>query len=128
MHLKQDLLNGLADDELREVITQCNALLQQRDTARKDKALSEARTLLASVGLNLRDLARKGQARSRAPLYHSGRQYQHPDNKTLIWPGKGKKPGWLTALEGEGGKAVEMNDEAVAGKKKGQVSETPTSK
>ena len=104
-----DSLEKLGDDDLRAVIARADALLKQHDTERKEKALAEARTLLASVGLSLKDVARKASAaKSKGPVYHGGRQYQHPANKALIWAGKGKKPGWLTALEGEGKVALEV--------------------
>jgi DNA-binding protein H-NS len=50
-------------------------------------------------------------------VYHAGRAYQHPANKALVWPGKGKKPAWLAALEMEGGKAVEIERDVVGSKK-----------
>jgi DNA-binding protein H-NS len=104
-----DLLEKLADDDLRAVIARADALLKQHDTERKDKALSEARATLAAVGLSLKDLTRKGPAaKPRGPVYHAGRQYQHPTNKALTYPGRGKKPHWLSELEAEGGKAVEI--------------------
>ena len=101
-----DSLEKLGDDDLRAVITRADALLKKHDTERKEKALAEARVSLAAVGLSLKDLARKAP-KSKAPHYHSGRTYQHPADRSLVWPGKGKKPGWLVALEAEGGKAVE---------------------
>jgi DNA-binding protein H-NS len=111
--VKLDMLESLNDDDLRAVIGRADTLLKAHDTERKDKALCEARTLLASVGLSLRDLARKAPAhKAKGPVYHSGRQYQHPANKTLVWTGKGKKPRWLTALEAEGEKAIEISREA----------------
>jgi DNA-binding protein H-NS len=104
----QDSLEKLGDDELQAIISRSNGLLTQRDRQRKDKALEQARTLLASVGLSLKDLSRRSPAaKLKGPVYHSGRQYQHPTNKALVWTGKGKKPGWLTALEMEGKVAVE---------------------
>ena len=109
--MKLDSLESLNDDDLRAVMARADALLKAHDTERKDKALSEARTLLASVGLSLKDLARK-IPKLKTPVYHAGQMYQHPTDKTLVWPGKGKKPGWLTALESEGGKAVEMENDA----------------
>jgi hypothetical protein len=116
--VKLDMLDALGDDDLRAVIGRADTLLKQHDMQRKDKALSEARALLESVGLNLKDLARKAPAsKSKGPVYHAGRTYQHPVNKALIWPGKGKKPGWLTALETEGGKAIEIERDAVVVKK-----------
>jgi DNA-binding protein H-NS len=104
-----DSLEKLGDDELRGVITRCDVLLKQHDTERKDKAMAQARATLAAVGLSLKDLARKAPAKSKGPVYHAGRTYQHPTNKALTWPGKGKKPAWLTTLEADGGKAVELS-------------------
>src|ERR1700722_9262056 len=98
MPLKADLLSDLPDDELQAIIARSNELLAQRDRQRKDKALEQARATLAAVGLSLKDLNRKAP-KPKGPVYHSGRTYQHPTNKALVWPGKGKKPGWLTALE-----------------------------
>src|SRR5450432_1896634 len=101
------MLEKLGDDDLRAVISRAETLLKQHDTDRKEKALAEARTLLASVGLSLKDVARKSP-KAKATVYHSGRQYQHPANKALVWNGKGKKPGWLTGLEAEGKTAIEV--------------------
>ncbi len=49
--MKLDMLDALGDDDLRAVDARCLELLKQHDTERKEKALSEARALLASVGL-----------------------------------------------------------------------------
>ena len=106
--MKLETLDALADDELRAVIARAQTLLKQRDTERKDKALEQARTLLASVGLSLKDLNGKSKkVAAKGAVYHGGHVYHHPTNKTLTWKGAGKKPGWLVALEAEGGKAVE---------------------
>jgi DNA-binding protein H-NS len=104
--VKLDILNDLKDEELQAVIGRAGELLKQHDKERKDKALGDAHATLAAAGLTLKDLARKS-ARTKGPEYHSGRQYQHPTNKTLVWPGKGKKPGWLVSLEAEGKAAIE---------------------
>jgi DNA-binding protein H-NS len=113
--MKLDTLDALGDVDLQAIAARCEALLKQHDTERKEKALEQARTLLASVGLSLKDVAKAPKAKG--PVYHSGRQYAHPTNKALLWSGKGKKPTWLTVLEAEGGKAVEVaNDNVTPGK------------
>jgi len=106
--VKLDMLDALEDADLRAVIGRADELLKKHDTERKDKAMAEARATLAAVGLTLKDLARKAPAKPKGPIYHSGRTYQHPTNKALTWPGKGKKPAWLTTLEAEGKTAVEV--------------------
>jgi DNA-binding protein H-NS len=103
-----DSLEKLGDDDLRAVSTRCGELLVQHDRERKDKALEQARATLAAVGLSLKDLNGKGKKLAKGPVYHAGRQYQHPSNKALTWNGKGKPPNWIKALEVEGGKAVGM--------------------
>jgi hypothetical protein len=59
-----DSLEKLQDDDLRRVAARCGELLGEHDRQRKEKALSDARALLASVGLSLKDLSGKGRARA----------------------------------------------------------------
>lgn len=108
--MKLDMLDALGDDDLRAVEARCGILLAEHDRARKDKALEEARALLSSVGLSLKDVAAKPQknGNTKGQTYHAGRQYQHPTNKALTWNAKGQKPNWLRELEMGGGKAVEL--------------------
>ena len=103
-----DSLEKCADDELRGVIARCEELLADHDRRRKAAALEQARAILSGAGLSLRDVAAGKRKGNGGPVYHAGHTYQHPTNKALVWPGKGKKPGWLTELEAEGGKAVEV--------------------
>ena len=107
--MKLETLDALNDSELQAVIARSEELLKQRDDERKAKALSEARALLASVGLSLKDVAGGRAAKHvKPPAYRGGHGYQHPSNKALVWNAKGQKPGWLRELEGQGGKAVEL--------------------
>jgi TRAP-type C4-dicarboxylate transport system substrate-binding protein len=117
-------LDGLQDDELRTIIEQSQQLLTHRDEQRKAKAIEDARATLAAAGLTLKDLNENGKRKpAKGPVYRSGRSYQHPTNKALIWNAKGQKPNWLRDLEATGGKAIELaglpvNDNAVAGTRK----------
>jgi H-NS histone family len=109
--IKLDSLNELKDDELRLAIDHAQGLLKQRDDDRKAKALNDARSILASVGLSLKDVAAgrpHKNGNNKGPIYHGGHTYRHPTNNALIWQAKGKKPTWLVTLEAEGGKAVEV--------------------
>lgn len=115
-------LNELQDVDLRTTIEQAEEILKQRDAERKAKAIENARATLAAAGLTLKDLGGNGKKKAaRGPIYHSGHIYQHPANKTLLWNGKGKKPGWLVNLEAENCNAIEIqatNDNVVAPVKK----------
>src|SRR5579863_446860 len=121
MNTIQDSLEKLADDELRAIIARAEELLAQHDRQRKDKALEEARAILAGAGLNLRDVAsgKSGNGHAKAPAYHGGRHYQHPADKTKVWAAKGQKPQWVRELEAEGRRPIELpaNNEFPAIKK-----------
>ena len=107
--ITSSMLDALQDDELRVVIEQSQELLKQRDDERKAKALSDARAMLAAAGLTLKDLNGKGKSKAaKGPVYHGGHTYQHPTNQALTWTAKGKKPGWLVELEGQGKAALEV--------------------
>ena len=109
--MKLETLTDLKDDELQAVIARSNELLGERDRQRKDKALEEARAILAGAGLNLKDVAAgktpKG-TNGKTPIYHAGKTYHHPTNKSLSWNAKGQKPSWLRDLETQGAKAIEL--------------------
>jgi DNA-binding protein H-NS len=104
------MLDGLEDADLLAVAARCEELLKEHDRQRKDKALEQARAILTGVGLSLKDVAGKPHKNGKGPVYHAGRQYQHPTNKALVWPGKGKKPNWLVGLEAEGKSAMEVKN------------------
>ena len=63
--IKTDTLESLNDEELQAVIARSQELLKQRDDARKAEALEKARSLLASVGLSLKDLNGKAKAKAK---------------------------------------------------------------
>ena len=75
--MKLDTLDGLNDTELQAVVARSQELLKGRDDARKAKAMNDARTLLASVGLSLKDLSGRGSVRSaKGAPYKGGHRYQ----------------------------------------------------
>ncbi|MGA7081387.1 MAG: H-NS family nucleoid-associated regulatory protein [Terriglobales bacterium] len=108
--MKTEMLDALNDDELRGVITRAQELLKSHDRERKEHALEQARTLLSSVGLSLKDVA--GKSAKRAAAYRGGHHYQHPLKPDLVWNAKGQKPNWLRELERDGGKAIERPEPA----------------
>lgn len=118
-----DSLEKCADDELRAVIARAEELLAEHDRQRKDKALEQARAILAGAGLNLRDVAsgRPKNGNGKGPSYHGGRRYQHPTDKTKVWAATGQKPRWIRELEAEGRRPVELpaNDDFPSVRKTG---------
>jgi hypothetical protein len=118
-----ETLKEQTDEELQDLIVRAQELLKERDRERKDNAVAEARALLASVGLSLKDISAKAVKRTAAVTYKGGQNYRHPTKADLVWNAKGQKPGWLRDLEKNGGRAVEVpdaaNGNAVTAKKTG---------
>ena len=118
-----ETLKGQTDEELQDLIVRAQDLLKERDRERKDHAVAEARALLASVGLSLKDVAAKAVKRTAAVTYKGGQHYRHPTKPELVWNAKGQKPDWLRDLEKNGGRAIEIpeaaNGNAVPAKKSG---------
>jgi H-NS histone family len=102
-----DSLETLNDEQLQSVIDRAGDLQKQHDRERKEKALADARLILAGAGLSLKDVAMKGtrSKSAKAPVYRSGHTYQHPTKPELVWNAKGQKPRWLRELEKEGREA-----------------------
>ncbi len=113
------MLDGFEDAELKAIISRADDLLKKHDTERKEKALAEARATLAAVGLSLKDIGKAKAKAGKSIPYHGGHVYQHPTDKTLVWAAKGKKPGWLLTLEGEGKAPLEVANDNSAVRKTG---------
>ena len=81
-----ETLETLDDKKLRAVIVRAGELLKQRDRERKQKALAEARTILASAGLSLKGVT----ARDKGVKYCKHRALTGPPN---VSADIGKEPG-----------------------------------
>ena len=57
--MDKSILNGLTDDQLREVKVWIDDLLRKRDEGRKAEALKQAAAILEAAGLNLKSLTAK---------------------------------------------------------------------
>jgi DNA-binding protein H-NS len=74
----------------------------QKDVAKaiagfEDRKKSEARAVLEAqakeLGFTLSELAGLPVAKTRAP---ASAKYRHPENATVTWSGRGRRPQWFT--------------------------------
>jgi DNA-binding protein H-NS len=93
MSLK-DLVSHKADVE--------QAIVAARHRERQE-ILQKMEELAGESGFTINELlGGKGKAKGRASA--SGARYANPDNKSQTWTGRGRKPNWLIAKLGKGGK------------------------
>jgi hypothetical protein len=60
-----DSLEALSDEQLTAVIARAGELLKQHDRQRKEKALTDARAILAAAGLNMKNVTAKSRRTKR---------------------------------------------------------------
>jgi DNA-binding protein H-NS len=102
----KDNLEKLSSKELDELILKAQAV---KATAR-DRKRSELRTqidaMLQDEGFTIGDLY--GQRGGRAKGQVSVARYAHPDNPSLTWTGRGRKPNWLIEAISNGATMEEL--------------------
>jgi hypothetical protein len=83
-------LETLTDAQLQEVIARAGELLKQHDRGRKEKALADTRSILASAGLRLKGVTAKGIGiKAAAPsACLSGHCLPASNESELVWSGR----------------------------------------
>lgn len=102
-------LSQLSVVELRELQATIPAEIRKREAQEKKAILNEVRELAKARGYALEDLVGTGAAggdntvakRTVAP------KYRHPQDTSLTWTGRGRKPAWLVQLL-EAGSSLEQ--------------------
>ncbi|MCL2345784.1 MAG: H-NS histone family protein [Desulfobulbus sp.] len=97
-------LSTLSVAQLRDLQQRIPAELKRRESQEKAAALNEARALIkARLGCTLEELLGKdGKIKASA----GGKvrvKYRHPQDASLEWTGRGRKPKWVEAWLANGG-------------------------
>lgn len=90
-------LKSLSVAELLELQKAIPAELEARLRAERQNLLNEFRERARSLGISLEELVGLGR-RTRANTSASGKsaiKYVHPQDPTLTWSGRGKRPRWV---------------------------------
>lgn len=89
-------LSKLSIAELKDLQARIPEAIAKKKTEEKQNVLEETKAFLAAKGYSLDDLmgkakgARKGGSRGPVAV-----KYRHPQNSSLTWTGRGRKPGWV---------------------------------
>jgi DNA-binding protein H-NS len=99
-------LNNLSIQELEEVISQANNLIENKREQAVAKARADIEKIAASTGFSLQDLlglrhARGKKAGARKAVAD---KYCNPKNPEQSWSGRGKRPKWLQEMLDKGAK------------------------
>lgn len=84
-------LSKLSILELETLAREVETEITNRRAAEKERVLQQMRELAASVGMTLEELLRE----QRTPAVTAAPRYRHPDDPSLTWSGRGKRPAWV---------------------------------
>jgi len=84
-------LSKLSIEELQNLARDIEVEVVNRRVMEKERVLNQMRELASSLGMSLEEFLRQeGISSSQVPV-----KYRHPDNPTLSWSGRGKRPAWV---------------------------------
>jgi len=104
-------LSTFTDDELSTLIPKIEHELNRRQEEKKRAVLQKMKELAAEIGTTPEAILREGRAsaqhqqrkgRGRGRGRGKGKRYQHPDDPSKTWAGRGPKPKWLEEFLAEG--------------------------
>lgn len=93
-------LDQLTAEELQGLLIDIEHEIKSRDRVDVDETVNQIHSLAESVGLTADELLdfvqSRGKGKGKAP------KYCHPNDPTLTWSGRGKRPKWFAALIEQG--------------------------
>ena len=92
-------LSELSFAELQDLHTKIATAIEQQQAAEKAEAKKQILELVKLHGLSLDDVLSKATASVRKPVEA---KYKNPNDESLTWTGRGRKPVWVQALLDEG--------------------------
>ena len=98
-------ISEISTPDLRDILSRIPDELKKRDAQARAKVIAEVQTLVKSHGYSLDDLISKpndsgGQKRVKEVVETKkvAPKYANPDDVSVTWTGRGRKPGALRAL------------------------------
>lgn len=95
-------LEKMSLDELKTLLKDVAKAIANYEKRQRDEALAAAEAAAKEHGFKLADLVDGGKS-VRVP---AAPKYRHPENPSLTWSGRGRKPKWIVEAI-EAGKSVE---------------------
>lgn len=93
-------ISTLSLAQLKELLTQIPAEIKRREKDEKANLLKELEKLAAERGFSLSDVLDGGAKKVKAPV---SVKYQHPQDASLTWTGRGRQPKWIVEFVANGG-------------------------
>lgn len=106
MSLDLEALDEMSKEQLEKLRRETDRKLKDYDERRRREARSVAEKAIKDYGYTLEDLISPSQRSKGAKK--SEPRYRHPENASITWTGRGRKPGWVIAHLDDGGKIEDL--------------------
>ena len=98
-------LDSMSKEELEKLRKDADRKLKDFDQRRRDEARSAAERAAREHGFTLEELLGVAKSRGRSK---SVPRYRHPENASITWTGRGRKPAWMVSHLEQGGKVEDL--------------------
>jgi len=99
-------ISNLSLKELKQLRKDVDAAIASFEDRQREKAYAELELIAREKGYSLSELANLAPKRKRPT---SPARFAHPDDASMTWTGRGRRPGWFTALEAAGRAPVRLD-------------------
>ncbi|MEA2600936.1 MAG: DNA-binding protein [Acidobacteriota bacterium] len=90
-------LSKLSIEELETLAKDIQTEVTTRREAERERVLGQMRELAAGLGLTLEEVVRLERGKGiKGTAGGVQAKYRHPNDPSLTWSGRGKRPAWLT--------------------------------
>ena len=99
--MKDTQLDKMSLKELVDLRERLAKAIVERQNQEKVELKQRIANLAQDAGFSINELFAGGGRRGAKGKATSGAKYQHPDNPSLTWSGRGRKPNWLSQAGGD---------------------------
>lgn len=96
--MKDNQLDKLSVKELRDLKARIESAIVARQSRDRAELKQKMMALAEEAGLSLDDVIGSGRRGSRGGKGSVAIKYRHPDDATLTWTGRGRRPKWLDGV------------------------------
>lgn len=96
--MKDNQIEKMSVKELRELRTRIDSAITARQSKDRAELKQKMIALAEEAGLSLDDVLGGGRRGSRGGKGSVAVKYRHPDDSSLTWTGRGRRPRWLDGI------------------------------
>lgn len=102
-------LSKLSLDELKAHAKEVQQAIADFDKKKRAEALAAIEELAAKHGFKASELFGGTPAKATRAKSPSVAKYRHPENPSITWTGRGRKPGWISDALAKGKKLLDFS-------------------